>query len=223
MIKSKLSFKPRLVQEKIAKDPYTIKSHLSRPHTLSTVKVSKQHPSPALCFWHTTPSHPPTVRTVPVLLGKASLDGKPPPLLAATSSNSLRYILGETLSYCWTVWSNTSNSNNDKLQEVQNLPGRVILGLRKYEHISDGLRSLKWLPIREKLILNDVTMMHKCINKLVPDYLADMFKLRSQVHNRQTRSTGALDTSLCSLSTGQPSFAFRGAKLWSSLNINISP
>ena len=73
----------------------------------------------------------------------------------------------------------------DKLQKVQNFAGRIILGLRKYDHISDGLRSLKWLPIREKLILNDATMMHKCINKLVPDYLADMFKSRSQVHNRQ--------------------------------------
>ena len=31
--------------------------------------------------------------------------------------------------------------------------------------------------------------LHKCINKLVPDYLADMFKSRSQVHNRQTRSS----------------------------------
>ena len=90
-----------------------------------------------------------------------------------------------------------------------NVNGRIILGLRKYDHISDGLRSLKWLPIREKLILNDATMMHKCINKLVPDYLADMFKSRSQVHNRQTRSSGALDIPLCRLSTGQRSFAFR--------------
>ena len=65
------------------------------------------------------------------------------------------------------------------------------------------------------------TMMHKCINKLVPDYLADMFKSRSQVHNRQTRSSGALDIPLCRLSTGQRSFAFRGAKLWNSLNDNI--
>ena len=125
------------------------------------------------------------------------------------------------LQYCSTVWSNTSNSNIDKLQKVQNFAGRIILGLRKYDHISDGLRSLKWLPIREKLILNDATMMHKCINKLVPDYLADMFKLRSQVHNRQTRSSGALDIPLCRLSTGQRSFAFRGAKLWNSLNDNI--
>ena len=90
------------------------------------------------------------------------------------------------LQYCSTVWSNTSNSNIDKSQKVQNFAGRIILGKRKYDHISDGLRSLKWLPIREKLILNDATLMHKCINKPVPDYLADIFKLRSQVHNRQT-------------------------------------
>ena len=63
--------------------------------------------------------------------------------------------------------------------------------------------------------------MHKCINKLVPDYRADMFKSRSQFHNRQTRSSGALDIPLCRLSTRQRSFAFRGAKLWNSLNDNI--
>ena len=125
------------------------------------------------------------------------------------------------LLYCSTVWSNTSNSNIAKLQKVQNFAGRIILGLRKYDHISDGLRSLNWLPIKERLILNDATMMHKCINKLVPDYLVDMFKLRSHVHNRQTRSSSALDIPLCHLSTGQRSFAYRGAKLWNSLNSNI--
>ena len=106
------------------------------------------------------------------------------------------------LQYCSTVWSNTSNSNIDKLRKVQNFAGRIILGLRNYEHISDRLRSLEWRPIREKLILNDATMMHECINKFVPDYLADMFRLRSQIHNRQTRSSGALDIPLCRLSTG---------------------
>ena len=125
------------------------------------------------------------------------------------------------LLYCSTVWSNTSNSNIAKLQKVQNFAGRIILELRKYDHISDGLRSLNWLPIKERLILNDATMMHKCINKLAPDYLVDMFKLRSHVHNRQTRSSSALDIPLCRLSTGQRSFAYRGAKLWNSLNSNI--
>ena len=117
------------------------------------------------------------------------------------------------LLYCSTVWSNTSNSNIAKLQKVQNFAGRIILGLRKYDHISDGLRSLNWLPLKERLILNDATMMHKCINKLVPDYLVDKFKLRSHVHNKQTRSSSALDLPLCRLSTGQRPFAYRGAKL----------
>ena len=120
------------------------------------------------------------------------------------------------------IWSNTSNSSIDKLQKIKNLAGRITLGLRKYDHISDAMWSLKWLPIREKFILNDATMMHKCINKLVPDYLVDMFKLRSQVLNRQTWSSRAsLDIPLCRLSTGQRSFAFRGAKLSNSLNDNI--
>ena len=48
-----------------------------------------------------------------------------------------------------------------------------------------------------------------------------MFKLRSKVHNRQTRSSGALDIPLCRLSTGQRSFSFRGAKLCNSLNDDI--
>ena len=53
---------------------------------------------------------------------------------------------------------------------------------------------------------------------VVDKYHFDMFKLRSQVHNRQTRSSGALNIPLCRLSTGG---AFRGAKLWNSLNDNI--
>ena len=56
---------------------------------------------------------------------------------------------------------------------------------------------------------------------LVPDYLVDMFTLRSQIRNRQTRSSSALDIPLCRLSTGQCSFTYRGAKLWNFLNSNI--
>ena len=76
------------------------------------------------------------------------------------------------LLYCSTVWSNTSNSNIAKLQKVQNFAGRIILGLRKYDHISDGLRSLNWLPIKERLILNDATMMHNALTNLFQTILS---------------------------------------------------
>ena len=48
------------------------------------------------------------------------------------------------LFYCSTVWSNTSKSNVSKLQRVQNFAARIILGFRKFDHISQGIKSLKW-------------------------------------------------------------------------------
>ena len=59
------------------------------------------------------------------------------------------------LFYSSTVWSNTSNTNVKKLQLVQNFAGRIVLGLRKYDPISEGLKSLnRRLPIADKLLLN---------------------------------------------------------------------
>ena len=42
------------------------------------------------------------------------------------------------LFHCSTVWSNTSKINVKRLQLVQNFAGRIVLGRRKYNHISEG-------------------------------------------------------------------------------------
>ena len=55
------------------------------------------------------------------------------------------------LLYCSSVWSNTSNSNIDKLQKLQNFARRIVLGLRKYDHISEGLRPLNWLLLNDEI------------------------------------------------------------------------
>ena len=44
------------------------------------------------------------------------------------------------LFYCSSVWGNTSKRNLHKLQLVQNFAARVVLGLRKFDHISQGRR-----------------------------------------------------------------------------------
>ena len=82
------------------------------------------------------------------------------------------------LVYCSTVWGNTSKSNIEKLQLVQNFAGKIILGLKKFDHISQGLKSLGWLSIEEKLRLNTAAMMHKCLHHRVPIYLKDKFVYR---------------------------------------------
>ena len=59
------------------------------------------------------------------------------------------------LFYCSSVWGNTSKRNLHKLQLVQNFAARVVLGLKKFDHISQGRRSLKWLDVTEKVLFND--------------------------------------------------------------------
>ena len=125
------------------------------------------------------------------------------------------------LFYCSTVWSNTIKSNVSKLQRVQNFAARIIFGFRTFDHNSQGIKSLKWLPVKDRLYLNDAIMMYKCINKLAPDYLADKFVQRSHIHNRNTRSRNQLDIPRCRISTGQRSFVYRGTQLWNSLSYDV--
>ena len=70
----------------------------------------------------------------------------------------------------WTSWKNMVITHYDILCRCTEYPETL-------EVTESSMYYGKWFPIREKLILNDATMMHKCTNKLVPDYLADMLKL----------------------------------------------
>ena len=81
-------------------------------------------------------------------------------------------------------------------------PGRVVLGFKKFDHISQAIKSLNWLPVNDRTYLNDAVMMYKCINKLVHNYLFEKFTLRDQ-----------LNIPRCRLTTGQRSFTYRSAKL----------
>ena len=52
------------------------------------------------------------------------------------------------------IQSSTSNYNVSKLKLVQYRACRIELVLKKYDHISDGLKALNWLIVKETF-LND--------------------------------------------------------------------
>ena len=83
--------------------------------------------------------------------------------------------------------------------------------------LSEGLKSLKWPPIADKLFFNDSVMVHMCLIGRVPDYLSQKFTRRQDLHNRNTGNKKDLNLPRCRLTTGQGSFAYRGAACWNSL------
>ena len=60
-------------------------------------------------------------------------------------------------------------------------------------------------------------MVFKCLNGLAPPYVCQKFKTRSEVHNCYNRDRDSLYIELCTSAVGQPTFTFRGQKLWNSL------
>ena len=114
------------------------------------------------------------------------------------------------LFYCSTVWSNTSKPNVKKMQLVENFAGRIVLGLRKCNHISEGLKSLRWLPIADKLLLNVPVMVHKCLNGRAPDYLRQKFTRRQAHHDRNTRYKKDLNLPRCRLKLGSDLLPLEG-------------
>ena len=104
---------------------------------------------------------------------------------------------------------------------MQNFAAHVVLDLKKFDHISQAIKSLNWLPDNDRIYLNEAVVMYKCINKLVPDYLFEKFTLHSQIHSRNTRQRDQLNIPRCRLTTGQRSFTYRGAKLWNNLRDNV--
>ena len=75
--------------------------------------------------------------------------------------------------------------------------------------------------MKERLFFNDAVMVFKCVNDLVPEYLAKTFVPRSRIHSRvtrsKTRSCNLLHIPRCRLLSGQRAFRYRGCKLWNNL------
>ena len=115
------------------------------------------------------------------------------------------------------VWSSTSKKNVRKRQLHQNYAYRIITGLRKYDHVSEALKSLKWINVRDKLLFNDLVMVYKSLKNLTPGYIHGRFQYRAKAHQRDTRQNNDLTLPRYRVATGQNTFTYRGTKLYNSI------
>ena len=58
----------------------------------------------------------------------------------------------------------------DKLQRVQNAAARLLCGIGKYVHISATLKSLHWLPVKQRIDFKISVLVYKCLNGVTPQY-----------------------------------------------------
>ena len=76
------------------------------------------------------------------------------------------------LFYCSNVWSNTTESNLNKIQAVQNFAIRIISSTKKYDHVTPILKDLRLLPVRQQLYYRHAIMAFKYMIGYAPDSLS---------------------------------------------------
>ena len=61
-------------------------------------------------------------------------------------------LISSRLDYCNSLWHNLSSCNATRLQYIQNALARFVTGVSKFTHITSSLKTLHWLPIRQRII-----------------------------------------------------------------------
>ena len=132
-------------------------------------------------------------------------------------------LVSSRLDYANALFSGLPNYEIERLQRVQNMAARVILNLRKYEHITPALRSLHWLPVSKRIEFKLILITFKCLNDTAPSYLKEL--LKPKPITRSLRSNhGGLTLDIPKFRTvryGQRAFSNVAPRMWNKLPTHI--
>ena len=119
--------------------------------------------------------------------------------------------------YCISVYGVCGATQLARVQRLLNFGARVISGRRKYDHISDVLRSLGWLSAENMYRFHSLTLLKKLLVTGQPESLRDRIVTRGSVHGRQTRNADALETPAIRTESGRRRFLYSAVLEYNSL------
>lgn len=110
----------------------------------------------------------------------------------------------------------------ERLQRVQNWAAKIVLG-SAYVDSKSALKSLHWLPVKERVDFKILCLVHKCLHNAAPQYLIDLLSLKT-FHRNTRASTSSLTLSVPRIKKatfGSRAFSVCGAILWNELPSNL--
>jgi len=100
----------------------------------------------------------------------------------------------------------------------------MITGTRKFDHITQILWELHWLPVAQRIQYKIAMLVNRCLRGLAPPYLAELCRpvvhLTGRRHLRSAAS-GKLDLQWTATAIGRRNFAVSGPETWNSLPADL--
>jgi predicted Rossmann fold nucleotide-binding protein DprA/Smf involved in DNA uptake len=130
-------------------------------------------------------------------------------------------IIGSRIDYCNALLAGMSESNFNKLQLVQNTLARVVLKLRKSDHITPALKELHWLPVKHRVTFKLATLTFKTLQSGQPNYLRELVNIYEPPRTLRSSSQRLLCLDRTRTVVGTRSFKHSSATIWNSLPVFI--
>ncbi len=97
------------------------------------------------------------------------------PMLTIEDAEKLVHaFVSSRLDYCNALLIRIPGKNLQKLQYIQNSAARILMRVRKYDHITPILKTLHWLPVSFRIVYKVSLLTHQCIHGNAPSYLKEL-------------------------------------------------
>ena len=103
------------------------------------------------------------------------------------------------------------------MQFVQNSLARAVFNCPKYAHVTEALKSLHWLKIRERIVYKCVSLTYKLLFTSEPKYLSKLIAIQQLGRTRSTKLVSLEWPATSRYTLSNRSFQYAMPQIWNSL------
>jgi hypothetical protein len=62
----------------------------------------------------------------------------------------------------------------ERLEKIQRLAARLVVGAKKNDRITSHMKALHWLPLRQRIVFKLMVLTYRCLNGTYPRYFSSL-------------------------------------------------